>query len=99
MEAMLTMGTIEVAELEHAADGDRARKFYGDTFGWQLTHMPEMGYTMVMTGPSNPETGPTEPGFINGGMFERSEQFPGKAPNIVIDVPRGSTAPTRGTVS
>jgi uncharacterized protein len=68
-------------------DGDRARKFYGDTFGWQLTPMPEMGYTMVMTGPSDPQTGPTEPGFINGGMFERSEQFPGKAPNIVIDVP------------
>lgn len=67
-------------------DGDRARKFYGQTFGWQLTPMAEMGYTMVMTGPSDPETGPTEPGFINGGMFERSEQFPAKAPNIVIDV-------------
>jgi predicted enzyme related to lactoylglutathione lyase len=46
-----------------------------------------MGYTMVMTGPSDPEKGPTEPGLINGGMFERSEEFPGKAPNIVIDVP------------
>jgi predicted enzyme related to lactoylglutathione lyase len=68
-------------------DGDRARKFYGETFGWQLTHLPEMSYTMVTTGPSDPEKGPTEAGFINGGMFERSEAFPGKAPNIVIDVP------------
>lgn len=68
-------------------DGDRARKFYGDAFGWQLMQVPEMEYTIVMTGPSDPETGPTEPGFINGGLFERSEQFPGKAPNIVIDVP------------
>ena len=68
-------------------DGDRARTFYGDVFGWQLMPMPEMNYTMVTTGPSDMETGPTESGFINGGMFERSDDFPGKAPNIVIDVP------------
>jgi uncharacterized protein len=68
-------------------DGDRARKFYGDTFGWQLIPVPDMSYTMVMTGPSEPEKGPTEPGFINGGMFERSAEFPGKTATIVIDVP------------
>ena len=68
-------------------DGDRARKFYGETFGWQLMPVPEMSYTMVTTGPSDPEQGPTEPGFINGGMFERSGEFAGKGPNIVIDVP------------
>jgi predicted enzyme related to lactoylglutathione lyase len=68
-------------------DGSRARSFYSEAFGWQLTEMPEMGYTIVMTGPTDPESGPTEPGFINGGLFERSEQFPGKAPNLVIDVP------------
>lgn len=67
-------------------DGDRARKFYGDTFGWQVMQVPDMDYTIVMTGPTDPEKGPTEPGFINGGMFARSEQFPGKGPNIVIDV-------------
>jgi hypothetical protein len=67
-------------------DGDRARAFYGDTFGWQLVPMPDMGYTMVTTGPTDPERGATEPGFINGGMFERTGDFPGKAPNIVIDV-------------
>jgi uncharacterized protein len=68
-------------------DGDRARSFYGQAFGWQVMEMPEMGYTIVTTGPSDPQTGPAEPGFINGGMFERSEQFPGKSPNLVIDVP------------
>lgn len=68
-------------------DGDRARKFYADVFGWQIMPMPEMSYTIVMTGPTDQESGPSEPGFINGGMFERSEQFPGKSPNIVIDVP------------
>ena len=68
-------------------DGDRARGFYGETFGWQMVPVPGMSYTMVMTGPSDPEQGPTEPGFINGGMFERSAEFPGKAPSLVIDVP------------
>ena len=68
-------------------DGDRARSFYGDVFGWQTMLMPDMGYTIVTTGPSDPETGPTEAGFINGGMFERSDDFPGTGPTVVIDVP------------
>ncbi len=68
-------------------DPDRAGNFYQTAFGWQVMSMPEMDYTMVMTGPSDPETGPAEPGFINGGMFQRSPEFPGKAPNLVIDVP------------
>ncbi len=68
-------------------DGDRARGFYGETFGWQLVPMPGMDYTMVMTGPTDTEQGPTEPGFINGGMFARSAEFPSTGPNLVIDVP------------
>ena len=67
-------------------DGDRARTFYGSAFGWQLVPVPGMDYTMVMTGPSDPEQGPSEPGFINGGMFERTPEFPGTAPTIVVDV-------------
>ncbi|MGI8645160.1 MAG: VOC family protein [Nocardioides sp.] len=65
-------------------DGDRARSFYASAFGWTMTEMPEMRYTMVETGPSDPQTGPTEPGFINGGMLERSGD--NTAPNLVIDV-------------
>jgi uncharacterized protein len=65
-------------------DGDRARQFYGDVFGWQLMHMPEMDYTIVSTGPTDPEKGATEPGFINGGMMKREGIW--TAPNIVIDV-------------
>ena len=68
-------------------DGDRAQRFYSEVFGWQLMPMPDMGYTIVMTGPTDEQTGPTEPGFINGGMFARSDDFPGKGPNVVIDVP------------
>ena len=33
-------------------DGDRARRFYGDVFGWQIHSMPEMQYDMVSTGRS-----------------------------------------------
>ncbi len=65
-------------------DGDRARKFYGDVFGWQAMHMPEMDYTMVTTGPTDDERGPSEPGFINGGMLHREREW--TAPNLVIDV-------------
>ena len=42
-------------------DADRARAFYGSVFDWQTVPMPEMDYTLVMTGPSG-DQGPTEPG-------------------------------------
>ena len=44
-------------------DGDRARKFYGDVFGWKLMPMPEMSYTIVTTGPTDPEKGPDRAGL------------------------------------
>ena len=65
-------------------DGDRARGFYKEIFGWQAMEMPEMSYTIVMSGPSN-DQGPTEAGFINGGMLSR-QQAATPAPVIVIDV-------------
>jgi predicted enzyme related to lactoylglutathione lyase len=64
-------------------DGDRARAFYEKAFGWELMSLPEMGYTMITSGPSG-DQGPTEPGFINGGMMQREEPY--TAPNVVIDV-------------
>ncbi len=65
-------------------DGDRARSFYKDVFGWQVMEMPEMSYTLAMSGPSG-DRGPTEPGYINGGMLSR-EQAATKGPVIVVDV-------------
>jgi predicted enzyme related to lactoylglutathione lyase len=65
-------------------DGDRARRFYGETFGWQLQEMPGMEYTLVVSGPTG-ERGPSEPGFINGGMLAREESA-ASAPVVVIDV-------------
>lgn len=64
-------------------DGERARSFYSDVFGWQLQEVPEMSYTLVETGPSG-DQGPTEPGFIGGGMTQRGGT--NTAPTIVIDV-------------
>ena len=64
-------------------DGDRARRFYSETFGWQLQEMPGMEYTLVVSGPSG-ERGPSEPGFINGGMLERG--LPVGGPVLVVEV-------------
>jgi predicted enzyme related to lactoylglutathione lyase len=64
-------------------DPARAGEFYSSVFGWDVMPMPDMSYTMVMTGPSG-DTGPTEPGYINGGMYSRREGF--TAPNLVLAV-------------
>lgn len=72
-------------------DGDRARAFYKDAFGWNLTEMPEMSYTVVSTGPTGDEGMPNEPGYIGGGMFERGDS-PARTPVITIDVESIDTA-------
>jgi uncharacterized protein len=64
-------------------DGDRARTFYRDAFGWQLQEWDEGAYTLVTTGPTG-ESGQEEAGFINGGMMRREN--PGDGPIVVIDV-------------
>lgn len=67
-------------------DGDRARSFYKAAFDWEVVQMPDMGgYTLVMTGPST-DQGPTEAGFINGGMLTR-EMSATRYPVVVVDVP------------
>ena len=65
-------------------DGDRARRFYQEAFGWQLQEVPGMDYVLATTGPTG-EQGPTEPGFINGGMPAR-EQSVARTPVVVVDV-------------
>jgi predicted enzyme related to lactoylglutathione lyase len=65
-------------------DGDRARSFYAEAFGWQVQAMPGMDYTLATVGPSG-DTGPTEAGFVNGGMIDRKSGATG-APTIAIDV-------------
>ncbi len=65
-------------------DGDRARAFYSGVFGWQTQEMPEMQYTMVMTGPVGDNSMPSEPGYINGGMFQRTDTL--NVPVLTINV-------------
>lgn len=70
-----------------ADDVERAKKFYGSSFGWELETMP-MGdgeYTSVKTTAVDEQTQmPTDPGAINGGMFQRDERL--TSPVITIDV-------------
>lgn len=57
-------------------DKARASKFYADSFGWKLADIPEMSYVMAQTAPSGEDQVPTEPGAINGGLFQRPKEAP-----------------------
>ena len=63
-------------------DKKRAMKFYADAFDWKLTDMEEMSYVMAETVAVNEKRRPTEPGAINGGLFQR----PKEAPHTVVYV-------------
>jgi predicted enzyme related to lactoylglutathione lyase len=65
-------------------DGERARTFYADAFGWVVNEIPEMHYTIVQTGPADGDGFPAEAGFIGGGMLKR--ESPTDRPVITIDV-------------
>jgi hypothetical protein len=65
-------------------DGDRARSFYAEVFGWQIHSMPEMQYDMVSTGPVTDQGMPSEPGYVGGGMTQRSDIV--SRPVITIEV-------------
>lgn len=57
-------------------DKKRAMAFYSEAFGWQLADMPEMSYVMAVTAPVNEQQMPSEPGAINGGLFQRPKEAP-----------------------
>lgn len=66
-------------------DKNRAMKFYGDVFGWQLTDMPQMSYVMANSVAVDASYRPSEPGAINGGLFPRPKDAP--HPVVYMDVP------------
>jgi predicted enzyme related to lactoylglutathione lyase len=68
-----------------ADDFERAQKFYTDAFGWNLQHMPELEYTMVMTTESDEQGMPKTPGSINGGMGKRQSPT-SEHPTVTIGV-------------
>lgn len=65
-------------------DGDRARAFYREVFGWEITD--EMGphYSIVQTGPTDKSGWPVDKGYIGGGMLKR--ESPTDRPVITIEV-------------
>ena len=68
-----------------ADDTKRAKKFYSETFGWQIQDIPEMNYAMLTTVPMDENHKPKELGAINGGMYKREKGF-SKTPVVVIGV-------------
>lgn len=66
-------------------DKERAMKFYGDAFDWELNDMPEMSYVMAQTVPVDENQMPKEPGAINGGLFQRPQEAPNPAIYVHVD--------------
>ncbi len=66
-------------------DLERAKKFYGNVFDWEIQTMPEMNYNIVHTVKIDESQMPLEKGAINGGMYKRDDQS-AKSPVIVISV-------------
>lgn len=71
-----------------ADDLQRAKKFYGETFGWQLQEWP-MSDGSVYVGARCVEVDeqtylPKEPGAINGGIVKRDEYV--RTPQVTVNV-------------
>lgn len=71
-----------------ADDLDRAKKFYNETFGWELQDIPGgQPYTIVHTVAVDENQMPKESGAINGGLLPRAQSEVVKSPSLTIDVP------------
>jgi predicted enzyme related to lactoylglutathione lyase len=68
-------------------DRERMAKFYQDVFGWQTRMLgPEMGDYVLATTTESDESGPKQPGAINGGFYTRKADWPVQHPSVVIAV-------------
>ncbi|MGA8302236.1 MAG: VOC family protein [Thermoplasmata archaeon] len=76
----------EVGHFELPAENtERARKFYSSTFGWNMTQLPGMDYTMVQTGAADEKGMPKEPGYIGGGIGKRGGPLEHPVVTIIVD--------------
>lgn len=70
-------------------DMQRAKKFYGELFGWKLQDWPMPDgsqYVGVHTTEIDEKTRqPLKPGAINGGMVQRSDKVPHPVFAITVD--------------
>jgi len=66
---------------------ERIAKFYQSAFGWQTQMMGEdmNNYVLAVTTEST-DAGPTKPGAINGGFYEKKSDYPMQYPSVVIAV-------------
>jgi predicted enzyme related to lactoylglutathione lyase len=68
----------------------RAKRFYGEVFGWQIQDMPTGDggdvYTFAITSPIDEQFKHKESGAINGGIFPRKPELPVRDPVITIGV-------------
>jgi uncharacterized protein len=71
-----------------AEDRKRMSDFYTKAFGWQTQQLgEEMGnYTVVSTTEAGEDGRPKQPGAINGGFFQKTEDPVSQYPSVVIAV-------------
>ena len=71
-----------------AEDRKRMADFYAKVFGWQTQPLGEdMGnYVLATTTDSDEKGRPKEPGAINGGFFQKTDDKPSQYPSVVIAV-------------
>jgi predicted enzyme related to lactoylglutathione lyase len=61
--------------------------FYTKVFGWKTQQLGEdMGNYVLTTTTDSDEKGPTKPGAINGGFFQKTDDKPAQYPSVVIAV-------------
>lgn len=65
----------------------RAVRFYEQAFAWRTQALgAEMGNYVLATTTETNEIGPTRPGAINGGLFQKRPDGPAQHPSVVIAV-------------
>jgi len=71
-----------------AKDKSRMRKFYEQAFGWQTQQLGEdMGqYVLVTTAESGSDGRPKNPGAINGGFYQRTDDPVSQTTGLVVAV-------------
>ncbi len=71
-----------------AQDRKRMGDFYANVFGWNIQHLgPEMmDYVVVHTAETDENNMVKQPGAINGGFYQRTEDPALNAPSVVISV-------------
>jgi uncharacterized protein len=70
-----------------AADRKRMADFYTRVFGWHTKQLgAEMGGYVVVTTTESDDNGPKQPGAINGGFFQKTDDNASHSPSVVIAV-------------